>query len=277
MKCYIFNGDVSRESSAVMVRKMLSEAQMKKVFEKSKKLAQKLADDGAKNVRIYGSNESESSHIVSILTPVLESKGLMSEEDVFLSDDFKGRNYGKVYDHSKEKVGVSKIFKSAEARSLLKSNLNLENAHGIEKKCDFEQRVFEDIFRIIAENPSDSTIVLVVGEEFIKACQKNEDIHSMIYFGDEHIIDPSLFRMRHHFTPYNVDMVSVCNDAMVNESTLKSRMDIPYLGYSEAIFEAPEVSETLGYIQPVYQKYAKIKLAKELEEKKKEEGAILQK
>ena len=166
------------------------------------------------------------------------------------------------------------MFKSKEARSYLKSNLNLENSHGIEKKGDYEQRVFESIFSVIAGTPNETAVVLVVGDEFIKTCQKNPDIHSMMYFGDEHLIDPSLFRMRHHFMPYNSDMISSWNDVMVNESTLKSRMDIPYLGYAETIIEAPEVSSATGHIQPVYLKYAQKKLDEEIKQKKLEENAV---
>lgn len=274
MKCYIFNSDIGRETSVAMIKPMLDEKNMKIVGEKARQLAAELEKSGAKSVRIYGSNESTSNHIVSILVPVFEKQGLMQETDAFLSDDFAGRDYGKVQNHSRERVGISKVFKSKEARSYLKSNLNLENSHGIEKKGDYEQRVFESIFSVIAGTPNETAVVLVVGDEFIKTCQKNPDIHSMMYFGDEHLIDPSLFRMRHHFMPYNSDMISSWNDVMVNESTLKSRMDIPYLGYAETIIEAPEVSSATGYIQPVYLKYAQKKLDEEIKQKKLEENAV---
>lgn len=274
MKCYIFNSSISPKNSAVMIESMLSQKDMKKVQDEAKKLATELANSGAKKVKIYGSNSSESGHVVSILEPVLERSGLMLETDVSLSDNFRDRNYGSVYDHSPEKVGISKIFKSKEARSLLKSNLNMSNAHGIEKKGDYEARVFDAVEGVLRENTDDSVVILVVGDEFIRTCQKNEDIHSMFYFGDEHLIDPRLFRMRHYFNPYNSDMISACNDAMVNESTLRSRMQIPFLQSHEVVLEVPETDGLLTTVYPVYHKYAKIKLEKEIREREESEAQI---
>ena len=111
MKCYIFNSSTSPENAAVSIEQMLSTNQMEKVHEEAQKLATSLAKSGVTNVKIYGSNRSESNHTVSILVPVLEKYGLMSEEDVFLSADFRDRDYGRVYDHSKQKIGLQNVLR----------------------------------------------------------------------------------------------------------------------------------------------------------------------
>lgn len=277
MKCYIFNSSTSPENAAVKIESMLDAKQMEKVSEEAQKLASSLIANGVKKVKIYGSNRSESNHAVSLLVPVLEKYGLMSEEDVFLSADFRDRDYGRVYDHSKQKIGLQNVLKSKEARSYLKANINLENAHGIEKKGDFTERVFDSIASVLERNAEDATVILVVGDEFIKTCQKNEDIHSMFYFGDEHLIDPRLFRMRHFFSPYNADMVAATNDAMINDSTLRSRMQLPYLSVHEAILEVPKTDGFSSSIEPVYHKYARIKLAEEIKERDSEAAQASQK
>ncbi len=272
MKCYIFNSSTSPESVAVNIECMLDANQMQIVNKEAENLAKQMMSSGVKKVKIYGSNRSESTHAVSLIVPVLEKYGLISEDGVFLSADFKDRDYGRIYDHSKEEVGLSKVLFSKKARSYLKANMNLENAHGVEKKKDYETRVFDSIAYILENNAEDSAVILVVGDEFIKTCQRNEDIHSMFYFGDEHLIDPKLFGMRHYFSQYSNDIAAASNDAMINESTLKSRMQIPYLKSYEAVLEVPETSGFSSFIYPVYHKYAHMKLMQEIKEREEREA-----
>lgn len=270
MDCYIISGSEKNDVTFSRGRdRYLSPVQMQEVLHKTAKLANLLKANGAKKVRVYGSSETKSSHILSIVAPKLIGVGLLSEEDVFTDSSFNGREYGSLENFKRSSVKRIKALTDKPSANLLRANLNMDNDYGIEKKKDYKLRVFDAVTRVVMENTDNSPAILIVGDDFIKTCQKDPYIHSMIYFGDEKFYIPSIMRDPASFSHFGYDplIIQLRNEAFINASALESTKEFPELSFQKTIFEAPRV-DSLGNVSPVYEKYAKLKAKEELDSQK---------
>ncbi len=267
MDCYIISG--SEKNDITFSRgsqKYLTQEQMRDISNKTIKLSNMLRASGVKKVRVYGSNESKSSHILSIVAPKLMSAGLLLEEDVFTDRMFNGREYGDLLNFRRSSVKKIKALIDKPSANLLRANLNMDNDYGIEKKRDYKLRVFDAITRVVMENTDNSPAILIVGDDFLETCQKDSYIHSMIYFGDEKFYLPKIVResagVSHlEFNPF---LSQICNEAFITTNSLESTKKFPELSFQKIVMEAPRVDD-YGNTKPVYEKYAKEKAKQEIE------------
>lgn len=265
MNCYIISGSEKNDTTFSRgSRKYLTSEEMQEVLSNTTKLANLIRANGGKKVRLYGSNETKSTHILSIVAPKLISSGLLSEEDIFVDGMFNGREYGDITNCARDSVKKIKALKDRPSANLLRANLNLHNDCGIEKKKDYKLRVFDAMSRVVMESTDNAPAVLIVGDDFIETCQKDPYIHSMIYFGDEKYYIPKVMRQPVNFDRYDSMMTHMRNEAFINANALESTKKFPELKFQRVLMEAPKVDD-YGKVMPIYEKYAKEKAKQEIE------------
>lgn len=267
MNCYIISG--SEKDDVTFSRgshKYLTSEEMQEVLKNTTRLSNLLRADGVKKVRLYSSNETKSSHILSIVAPKLINLGLLSEEDILTDSMFNGREYGDLLHFQRSSVKKIKALRDKPSANLLRANLNLKNDYGIEKKNDYKVRAFDAMSRVVMESTDNAPAILIVGDDFIETCQKDPYIHSMIYFGDEKYHIPTIVARPDSFDRFGFDpfLLQIRNDAFINANALESTKKFPELKFQKIVMEAPTVDE-YGNSKPVYERYAKEKAKQELE------------
>ena len=232
MNCYFIKGnDLDKEKNPIFDD--LSVQNREKAEEMAKKLANQLKDVKGK-VTFFCDRNTSSAEIVLYICKYLSKYKMFSNDSVNIDNRLNSKNQNK-------------FLSSKEYENL--GNYN-EDAFNF-----ITERIFEG-------DEQDSIVVVTAGDEFFKTCQKDENIHSLIYFGDEFLIDPKLFRN------YNIRGVG---DLIINASideacfvdTLRSKLKLQNFVPHIIKIEKPKISKYTGMVEPVYLKYAKEKLEKE--------------
>ncbi len=263
MDCYIIN--CSKKTDPTFkngTQRLLDHDEMQNALKVGNNLAKKLEETGKKRVKVYSSDSNAASHFCSIIIPRLIANNLCTENDVEISGLFNDRNYGEISAYSREDISPIKVFGNKASSQILRANLNMKNEYGIETKKDYKNRVFDAVSKIVFENQKDDAVILVVGNEFISTCQKDESVHSMIYFGDEKYYVPRTTRSS--FDCNSFDPTSLMNDSFVNLFSMQSTKQFPELKPERVLLEKPGVN-SYGDVTPIYEKYAKAVAVKQIE------------
>ncbi len=140
-----------------------------------------------------------------------------------------------------------------------------------ETKEEYTSRIFDAITEIIMTHENDDAVIVVAGEHLFKTCQKDEGLHTLMYFGDEFMVRPfSPFYTTNIFGDFaNFDM-----SELISYHCLASKKEQKPLEFEKVVLEAPEI-DAHGYVKPVYLKYAEQKLAEEI--KAENESSAVQK
>lgn len=183
MECYIIKHNKSDEKNpSYGANNAISVAEIEKLEKNCEALIKKLKFEGKSDIKFYGSTNVRARNILSVFSTRFLNEKIVAENGITTDPVFNDRNFGELSKKTPdEKLSAKERF------ALIKADLNLNNSAGIEKKVDFENRVFDALASIVMENGDrkNQVVILIVGDDFIKACQKNKDIASMVYFGDE--------------------------------------------------------------------------------------------
>lgn len=265
MNCYVMN--ISKMDDQTFYRGAdtpLTMSEIQQAFKSSKALVNKFRNSGVKKIKIYGSGEDRTAFVMSMIASEFIRAGFIKDEDIILDSAFNGRDYGMIERNTRKSIKKINAIVDPRSEMMLRADLNLDNECNIEKKKDFRNRVFDAMAGIVMENTENVPVVLLVGDEFISACQKDKDIHSMMFFGDEkfYIPNPS----SKSYDDFNRDpyMTHVKSCMILNQSSMKSERKFPELSFSEVKLEAPEISS--AGITPVYEKYARNNALRKIEE-----------
>lgn len=265
MNCYVMN--ISKMDDQTFSRGndiALTKEEMYQVQRRAGALADKLKGNGVKKIKIYGSKEDRTAFIMSVIAPEFIKRGLIKEEEIVLSDAFNGRDYGLLARNAIGSVKKINALRDPKSAMMLRANLNLDNEFNIEKKKDFKNRVFDAMAGIVLENAENDPVILLASDEFISLCQKDKDIHSMIFFGDEKFYMPQPKDENYDKAYYDPFMSSVKACMILNQTSMKSERKFPELSLSEIKLETPGISS--AGITPVYEKYARRNAYKKYEE-----------
>lgn len=130
-----------------------------------------------------------------------------------------------------------------------------------EKKEEYTSRIFDAITEIIMTHENDDAVIVVAGEHLFKTCQKDDSLHTLMYFGDEYLLNP--LKTLAQSLAFNNYASSGINDFITCHG-LTSRKEQKPFEFEKVILEAPQIDKQ-GCVKPVYIKYAEQKLIKEIE------------
>jgi len=207
----------------------------------------------------------------------LEEKDKIYQSSKIISNELKNKN-GSISIISEDNMAalevalvVKQALKVPDNKVYVDERLNeCKNSGGLkfgkklERKEEYTSRVFDAITETIMTHDNDDVVVIVAGEHLFRTCQKDEGLHTLMYFGDEFMIKP--------FSPfYTTDIFSdfahFDMSELISYHCLESKKEQKPFEFEKVILEAPEI-DAQGYVKPVYLKYAEQKLAKEAEAKK---------
>lgn len=265
MECYIINHSKPNEKTySRNANDSVSVAELNSLEKNCEGFIKKLKFEGKNNIKFYCSTNVRAKNVLSVFSTKFFNNKLVAENGIIIDPIFNGRNYGELARKSPDdKISTKELLE------LAKANLNVSNKLGIEKKKDYENRVFDAMASIVMENEKNNNqvIVLIVNDEFIKTCQQNKDISSMFYFGDEAYWVPSTTKIFYNQYSHMLDFEH--KQSYIDFVSKPSKKDFASLKPEKVILEKPQIS-SFNEVKPVYEKY----IGKEIEAKLEKQNAI---
>lgn len=180
------------QGSANGEQNFLSPAGKKKLREKTiPEIERIMRRNRGKEIMVYsGVQQRHYDTLIPILNMLSSEFGYVSDvRHLVLDDRLNGRDYGKLEGEPEAELRKKKnlIFKPSKTWSYLLAQAGFANMARIEKKSDYEQKVFDMIYEIFASRKKNQVVFVVAGSDFFKTMQRCKDIARLCYFGDEEI------------------------------------------------------------------------------------------
>lgn len=225
MNCYFFRNDKKSNNNAFDYESISYDERIK-IYTAAKELKNQL--DNIKKGRVFVVCDD---NITSLETSIIIDKALdFRNSDVFVD----------------------------ERLNEIKTKDSIAFGERIETKAEYKERVFNAMAENIMSHANEDIVIFVSGEHLFKLCQKDEDIHSLMYFGDEFLHRPISLAEKIVLNDYISDEI---NNLIIMSCLESKKQQKPY-NFEKVVLETPAIDKN-GQITPVYLKYAKQKNAQE--------------
>lgn len=229
------------QGSANGEQNFLSPAGKKKLREKTiPEIERIMRRNRGKEIMVYsGDQQRHYETLIPILHMLSSEYRYVSDvRHLVLDDRLNGRNYGKLEGEQEAELSRKKniFLRPAKAWSYIFAQAGLDNMSKIEKRSEYEQKVFDMIYEIFVSHKKNQVVFVVSDSDFFKAMQKCKDIARLCYFGDEEI------------------------DISPKANGLRSTMKIETGEVKPIIIEKPAYVESRGKMMSTPEKYATKKL-----------------
>lgn len=142
----------------------------------------------ADKIFVYSADNFRNLQTINVLANELQPHGKLLDSNVYFDERLNSRNLGELENQEISQVKKKSYFvlKPAAGVSAILAELGFNNSMKIEPRKQFDARVFDAIYDIIMKHEGKNDfVILSASKSVFDEMQKNPDIHSMCYFGNE--------------------------------------------------------------------------------------------